>query len=172
MKRHNGGAGVIRCQHSTVTTENTFTFLSGKRRNAKYVTNAYNGATEIVGLDDPSTHKSAIEDLFEESIQYEFLTYGTMIVNNTFSNNYSGKRGTALLIELVNELKIAENKFMSNGPVQTYAEIEHSPFYKHFLYNERTLTYYLLDKETLGDCKDEASWLNQCYLDGKAIDMP
>lgn len=30
LKRHNGGAGVIRCQHSTDTTDDMFTFLSGK----------------------------------------------------------------------------------------------------------------------------------------------
>ena len=33
----------------------------------------------------------------EES--FEFLTYGTLIYDNTFSNNYSGKKGTALLID-------------------------------------------------------------------------
>jgi len=43
-------------------------------------------------------------DLYDTSISYEILTYGTLIVNNNFANNYSGKRGTALLIELVSEL--------------------------------------------------------------------
>ena len=101
------------------------------------------------------------------------MTYGTYIVNNTFANNHSGKRGSALLIELVNEVKMLENKFMSNGPVQTYAEIEHSPYYKNFLYNQRTLSYYLLDPQPkLGDCKDEMSWFDRCYRNGYAIDMP
>lgn len=55
-------------------------------------------------LDDPSTHKSIVFDIFDSSIEYEVLTYGTWIKDNTFTNNYSGKRGTALLIEYVNEL--------------------------------------------------------------------
>ena len=55
-------------------------------------------------LDDPSTHTSIVYDLFDTTREYEVLTYGTRIVNNTFSNNYSGKRGTALLIERVNEV--------------------------------------------------------------------
>lgn len=130
------------------------------------------GEENLNGIDDPSTHTSVVLGTFDESISYEVLTYGTSIVNNTFTNNFSGKRGTALLIELVNELKVIENKFMYNGPVQTYSEIEHSPFYKHFLYNQRTLAFYLLDTESLGDCKDEASWFNQCYLEGNKIDMP
>ena len=55
-------------------------------------------------LDDPSTHKSIVVDIFDPIIEYEVLTFGTWIKNNTFTNNYSGKRGTALLIEHVNEL--------------------------------------------------------------------
>ena len=76
-------------------------------------------------------------------------------------------RGTSLLIEYVSELKILGNKFINNGPVHTYSEINYSPYYKYFLYNERTLAFYFLDKSSLGDCKDEASWMNQCYIQGK-----
>ena len=61
---------------------------------------------------------------------------------------------------------------MNNGPVSTYREIEHSPYYKHFLYNERTVAFYLLENDILGDCKDEASWFNRCYRSGYTIDMP
>ena len=61
---------------------------------------------------------------------------------------------------------------MSNGPVHTYSEIENSPYYKHFLYKKRTLSYYLLGTELLGDCKDEPAWFNRCYRNGYAIDMP
>ena len=61
---------------------------------------------------------------------------------------------------------------MGNGPVQAYAEIENSPYYKNYLYNKRTLAYYLLDKDTLGDCTDESAWFNRCYRTGYAIDMP
>ncbi len=70
------------------------------------------------------------------------LTFGTLIAENTFSYNYSGKRGTALLIELINHLKINDNKFMENGPVHAYQEMENSPYYYHFSYNKRTLAYY------------------------------
>ena len=126
----------------------------------------------MVDMDDPSTHKSFFKDLFDNDKKYELLTYGTYIVNNTFANNFTGKRGSALLIELVSELKMTENKFMSNGPVHTYNEIWYSPYYKNFLYNKRTLCYYLLGTELLGDCKDEPSWFNRCYRNGYAIDMP
>ena len=84
--------------------ETKFTYLSGKTRSSYYETEELTGVSTLVGLDDPSTHKSLVTDLFDSSITYEVLTYGTLIVNNTFANNYSGKRGTALLIELVNEL--------------------------------------------------------------------
>ena len=162
---------MIRCQHYTETAEGQFTFLSGKLRDVTYETDT-KGVTTVVALDDPSTHKSYLQDLFDENKQYELLTYGTYIVNNTFANNYTGKRGSALLIELISELKIIENKFMSNGPVHTYTEIEHSPYYKNFLYNKRTLSYYLLGVQLLGDCKDEFSWFNRCHREGYEIDMP
>ena len=175
MKRHNGGAGVIRCNHveTTAEIENYRTPLSGKMR-------TFNGddTSHVVKhpdygtLDDPSTHTSVVYDLFDTTIGYEVLTYGTRIVNNTFSNNYSGKRGTAMLIERVNEVQIIDNKFMANGPVQAYAELANSPYYKSFLYKKRTLAYYLLDKDTLGDCTDESAWFNRCYRTGFAIDMP
>ena len=163
---------MIRCEHITDTIEDTFTFLSGRERLRIYEVDERAGTSVLVGLDDPSTHTSNVADIFDSSLTYETLTYGTLIKNNTFSNNYSGKKGTALLIERINEVKIVGNTFMGNGPVQTYAEIDHSPYYKHFLYNKRTLAYYLLDVETLGDCKDEASWFNQCYKAGYKIDMP
>ena len=80
------------------------------------------------------------------------LTYGTKIVDNTFTNNFSGKRGTALLIESVNELQVTKNKFMNNGPVQAYSEIANSPYYKYFLKNKRTLSFYMLETDELGVC--------------------
>ena len=74
-------------------------------------------ARNITYLDDPSTHKTLLQDLFDEEQYYELLSYGTWIKNNTFANNYSGKRGTALLLELVNNLLIEDNEFKNNGPV-------------------------------------------------------
>jgi hypothetical protein len=96
-----------------------FTFRSGKRRNVyrDLVVDSRNKATEVVSVDIPTDHTSIVQDLWDEKVQYEVLTFGTHISGNTFSYNYSGKRGTALLIELINHLKINDNKFMENGPV-------------------------------------------------------
>ena len=108
LKRHNGGAGVVRCSHTETTYENQFTYLSGKARTAHYTevideeTNTV--STRLSHLDDPSTSKVEIKDQYDDSKTFTLLKYGTMISNNTFSGNSSGKRGTALLIELVNEL--------------------------------------------------------------------
>ena len=99
------------------------------------------------------------------------LEYGTLIVKNTFANNFSGKRGSALLIERINEVQVIENKFMNNGPVHAYREIEYSPYVNKFLKNNRTLTYYSLSTE-FGACADEWAWLNMCYRQGFKIDMP
>ena len=113
---------------------------------------------------------TSISDV-EGEHSFELLMYGTLIVNNTFSNNFSGKRGSALLIELINELQLIDNTFMNNGPVHAYREIEHSPYVKNFLKNNRTLSYYLLDT-SYGNCVDEWSWFNSCYRTGYKIDMP
>ena len=60
---------------------------------------------------------------------------------------------------------------MENGPVHALAEIEYSPYYRHIIYKSRTLAFYLLSK-TIGDCKDEATWFEQCFRPGYEIDMP
>ena len=57
-------------------------------------------------LDDPQTHITTLFDSSDEKITYDVKTYGTLIVNNTFSDNYSGKRGSALLIELISHLEV------------------------------------------------------------------
>lgn len=121
--------------------------MSGKLRQSYYNIDAGNGQKTLVGMDLPFIHKSELTDLFDPTITYGLLTYGTLIHNNTFSNNFAGKKGSTLLIELINEVQILDNKFMGNGPVQTYREIEFSPYYKNFLYNQRTLSYYLLNKD-------------------------
>ena len=61
---------------------------------------------------------------------------------------------------------------MNNGPVNSLREIEYSPYYNNFLYNKRTLSFYVLDTSELGDCKYEAAWFNSCYRYGYTIDMP
>ena len=169
LKKHNGGAGVIRCIHTPNAVESQFTYRSGKMRQVQ--TDIYPDGRNYTYLDDPSTHKTLLQDLFDEEQYYELLSYGTWIKNNTFANNYSGKRGSALLLELINNLLIEDNEFKNNGPVQAYREIEFSPYYKHFLYNERTVSFYLLGLQ-LGNCVDESAWFNRCYRSGYEIDMP
>ena len=53
-----------------------------------------------------------ITDLVDEKEFYVIMAYGTVISNNTFSMNYSGKRGTALLLEMISHLKVDDNSFM------------------------------------------------------------
>ena len=122
-------------------------------------------------MDDPFEHKTKLVDIIDPKIIYEVKTYGTLVVNNTFSNNYSGKRGTAMLIERISHLEVEDNKFMHNGPVHTYRELDHSPYYKLFLKNVRTLAFYQLSRAQ-GSCNDEPSWLNRCYKSGNYFDMP
>ena len=55
-------------------------------------------------LEDPSTHETWMQSILNDEIYFKFLTYGTLIQDNTFSNNHSGKKGTALLIEKINEV--------------------------------------------------------------------
>ena len=101
LKKHNGGAGVIRCKHIDETFTSEYTYLANNMRNP-----IRNSLGEIE-LADPSTHQTQIIDYFDlelRELQHSVLTFGTLIANNTFSSNYSGKRGSALLIELVNEL--------------------------------------------------------------------
>jgi len=64
---------------------------------------------------------------------YSLLTYGTLIADNTFDGNMSGMRGTALLVEQISELQVVNNKFLQNGPVHAYKEMQQSPYYVYFL---------------------------------------
>ena len=121
LKRHNGGAGVIRCNHYESDYEDTFDFLSGKQRAVTY--NSTVEPREVIDLADPSTSTVEVFDQYDEEKSFTLLTYGTIISNNTFDGNASGKRGTALLIELINELKIVGNRFLENGPVHAYKEM-------------------------------------------------
>ena len=114
MKRHNGGAGVIRCEHTTNTLTTVFDYLSGKQRGMHrdiIYDIRKNVVSNITHIDDPPTNKTTLVDLFDVDRSYELLAYGTLIANNTFANNYSGMRGSALLIELISEVQVIGNKF-------------------------------------------------------------
>lgn len=77
----------------------------------------------------PYQNKTIVKGYVNKTDEYEINPYGTIISKNSFSQNYSGMRGTAILIELVSHLEVVENKFMQNGPVHAYREMENSPYY-------------------------------------------
>ena len=64
LKKHNGGAGVIRCIHTPNAVESQFTYRSGKMRQVQ--TDIYPDGRNYTYLDDPSTHKTLLQDLFDE----------------------------------------------------------------------------------------------------------
>ena len=80
-------------------------------------------------LENPSEVYFELEDPISDET-YSMLKYGTLIEDNTFSHNYSGMKGTAILVERINELQIKKNQFTDNGPVTAPKEIQFSPYYK------------------------------------------
>ena len=105
---------------------------------------------------------------FMNSASYKLLEYGTLIQDNTFSNNYSGMKGSALLIERISEVQIKKNIFMDNGPVTAAKEMEFSPYYRYLAGQERTISFYVPDT----GCKDEAEYFDKYRKEGERIDMP
>ena len=99
---------------------------------------------------DPVTHLTQVGSVVDANGIIKVLTYGTLVRKNTFERNFSGMKGSALLIDGVNELQIVENNFFNNGPVTAYMEIAHSPFYKYFTYGNRTLSFHLTDADIFG----------------------
>jgi hypothetical protein len=126
LKKHNGGVGVIRCEHlPTLQTFNqAFEINSGLLRYEVHQEHhRWNKTLPTPILEDPQTHTTWMQSEINDKIYFKFLTYGTLIRDNTFSNNHSGKKGTALLIEKINEVQIIKNTFLNNGPVTAYTEI-------------------------------------------------
>ena len=126
---------VIRCEHMTSQEEyDEFDEInSGLIRNEVYQeVSKYLQEDLTPILEDPSTEMYSFEDTSSEtSKSYEIPKYGTLIFDNTFSNNYAGMRGTAVLIEKISELQIMNNRFTDNGPVTASKEIQYSPYYKY-----------------------------------------
>lgn len=89
--------------------------------------------------EDPSEAVMNVTDLFDLDdkgsyrTNYTVMKYATYIYNNTFRNNMSGKKGTALLISKVSELRVFKNVFEENGPVNAIMERKYSPYYEFFL---------------------------------------
>ena len=83
-------------------------------------------------LEDPTTTIETFTDPDETlTFSYDILKYGTLIYDNSFTNNYAGMRGTAILIEKISEVQIIDNRFTDNGPVTASKEIQYSPYYKY-----------------------------------------
>lgn len=51
-------------------------------------------------------------------------------------------------------------------------EIAHSPYYKFFTYNNRTLAFHLTEPEIFGECMDETQYFRECRRENYQIDMP
>ena len=111
LKKHNGGAGVIRCDH--VDSKEAFAELGivnsgliradvGERPHLHHHETLFD-LDYTPTLANPTSSFIELDD-FENRGSYSLLEYGTLIKDNTFANNYSGKKGSALLIERVSEL--------------------------------------------------------------------
>ena len=93
---------MIRCQHAS-SDLSIFDYRSGKHRGVWNETDA-DGNVTASHIDMPHFNKTIVKDLVVPEDEYEINPYGTIISNNSFTQNYSGMRGTALLIELVSHL--------------------------------------------------------------------
>ena len=113
MKRHNGGAGVIRC---TRLNDNSNYFITHRQTSGLFLRerNATDDELKLWGAKDQKDmnytyYEDAVDtvmnvtDIFDFDdkgyyrTNYTVEKYSTYITNNTFRNNYSGKKGTALL---------------------------------------------------------------------------
>ena len=99
--------------------------------------------------EDPKETTVNVTDLFDFDSEglyrtnYTLMRYATYITNNTFINNMSGKKGTALLLSQISELVVFKNDFIENGPVTAVKEMQFSPYYEFMLNHTRTLTFYI-----------------------------
>ena len=125
MKKHNGGTGVIRCEHFISKEEEAEAgyINSGFYRNEVYQeVSKYLQKDLIPILENPSETYTDLVDPINEK-PYKLLKYGTLIEDNTFANNYAGMKATCILIERVSEIQFKKNRFTDNGPVTAAKEI-------------------------------------------------
>ncbi len=73
------------------------------------------------------------------------------IQGNQFTNNYSGRKGTAVYIFQMTRVRLYDNTFFGNGPVYAMAENLYS-VYKNF-FSGRTMSF------TDPECPDEFQYL-------------
>ena len=116
MKRHNGGAGVIRCVYNWDRDSGATSGYPLQERNAtaeELLIEGYgytdpDDATKKY-YDDPFSNYTNISDFTLNQTQsyirnYTVLEYGTLVTKNKFIKNHAGKKGTALLIESISEV--------------------------------------------------------------------
>ena len=103
--------------------------------------------------EDPYAMNMNITDLFDLDddglyrTNYTVKKYTTYVTNNTFRHNYSGKKGTALLVSQISDLYIFKNDFKHNGPVTAVREMQYSPYYEYLINRNRTITYFVKNSE-------------------------
>ena len=182
MKRHNGGAGVIRCKRISDTNGEDFpvkNFINRKQTSGLFLKERNATDDELKFWNLESDEQADLEyAYFEDAIDtvlnvtdifdfdddglyrtnYTLERYSTYITNNTFRNNYSGKKGTALLISEISELSIYDNLFEENGPVTAVKEMQYSPYYEFLANRNRTITYFT-GNET---CMEEMAYYDRC----------
>ena len=70
-------------------------------------------------------------------------------------------KGSAMAIFRLHELQVMNNSFTENGPMTTFSEIEHSPYYKYLAQGNRTLTLNL-PVECDFDYTTEYEYIEKC----------
>ena len=122
--------------------------------------------------EDPKVTTANITDVYDSSLNYTVLKYATLVQNNNFTGNYAGMKGSAMAVSELNELHILNNTFAKNGPVTTFSEIEHSPYYKYLAHGARTLTLNL-PTFCFVNYTNEFDYIENCVLGAfYYIDMP
>jgi hypothetical protein len=147
MKVHNGGAVSVTC-----------TFIGSTHQDY------YQMSSSVLASSDTIESYYLLTDPLD-GLEYEVYTYILYILKDTFLENYSGLKGTALYINYISSPSIDLSDFVLNGPVYSYFELLYSPYLKYF--STRTITYYDQYKE----CLNEFSFLSSCISEDNYIDF-
>jgi predicted outer membrane repeat protein len=54
------------------------------------------------------------------------------VQGNTFEENYSGGKGSALYVKGFSSIRLVANTFVNNGPVYAMTEVFYSPYFTYF----------------------------------------
>jgi hypothetical protein len=89
-----------------------------------------------------------------------------VIHKNTFKENFSGLKGTALYLKGISNTEISSSTFTLNRPVYKKDELDYSPYVKYF--SSRGITFH--DKKSI--CSDEFEYLVSCVSSLYKIAFP